>query len=403
LGIEETIVSRRVFDVVVAGAGPGGLLAATEVAKQGLSVHVVDKKSVVGIPVKCGEYLPTSRAMAEILPNAGGLVKMFDVPDDAISNRCRTIRFYSPKGMSWEFEFEANIVDRTIMEQGFAEELEKLGGTIQLNTPCRLFTMGGHHLVGRDPETAVEGRVVIAADGFPSAIGTTAGLPFEQYDNPVNVAINYEYYMKNLQVDPSVTEMFMGNDFAPGGYGWIIPKGNGAANVGIGIRTPFSKATGNPKDGMEYLRYFIEDFPLVKEKVRNGRRSAIIADVLPVDGPIPRTYGDYVLAVGDAAGMVMPTNGGGIAPAMITGKLAGEVAARHLQEGAPLSMYETLWKRAMGKAMDDSTRLRRMSDWFMKRDYLFHLILRILSTKGIKDVITCRAPAGVGPLLRFFG
>lgn len=396
-------MTNRKVDVAVAGAGPGGLMAATEVAKHGLSVHVLDKKSVIGVPVKCGEYLPTSRTMEELLPNAGSLLKMFDVSEESISNRCKTIRFYSPKGKSWEFEFAANIVDRTVMEQGFAKQLRALGGTIQLNTPCKLFHEDGRHLVGRDPENAVEAEVVIAADGFPSAIGTAAGLPFQQYADPVNVAVNYEYYMKNLNVDPTVTEMFMGNDFAPGGYGWIIPKGNGTANVGIGIRTPFSKATGNPRDGLEYLRYFVEDFPLVREKVRAGTKSLIIADVLPVDGPIPKTYGEYVLAVGDAAGMVMPTNGGGIAPAMITGRLAGEVAAKHLQDGAPLSMYEILWKRAMGREMNDSTRLRRSSDWFMKHDYLFHLVLRLLGTQGIKDVITCRAPRGIGPFLSFFG
>ena len=56
---------------------------------------------------------------------------------------------------------------------------------------------------------------------------------------PNNIAINYEYLMTNLAVDQSVTEMYVGTELAPGGYGWIIPRGNRSANVGIGIRTSY--------------------------------------------------------------------------------------------------------------------------------------------------------------------
>ncbi len=382
---------RKEVDLVVAGAGPGGLYAALEALKRGLTVHVFDKKTVIGVPVKCGEYFPVRKEMEYLLPSAGEYMHVFDVPQESVDNTCKTIRVISPKGSEYEFDFEAYILDRTVLEQHVAKEVEKLGGTIQLQTPVDLFIENGDILVGRSPSEGVKAKVVIAADGFPSKVAKSAGILTEDYMTPNNIAINYEYLMTNLSVDQSVTEMYMGTDFAPGGYGWIIPKGNRSANVGIGIRTSYSKKN----DGKGYLQFFLDQCPLTKAKLKGGRSGPMIADVLPVDGPLYKTYSEHVMAVGDAAGMVMPTNGGGIATAMITGEIAGRVAAENVLEGVVLSKYAEKWKQVMGKELYVSTRLRRLADRFMGNDFLFHILLRVLGTKGIKDVITCRPPKGL--------
>jgi digeranylgeranylglycerophospholipid reductase len=386
---------QKEVDLVVAGAGPGGLYAAVQALKRGLTVHVFDKKTVVGVPVKCGEYFPVRKEMAYLLPSAGDYMHVFDVPQEAVDNVCRTIRVISPKGSEYEFDFEAYILDRTKLEQQIAKEVETLGGTVQLQTPVDLFPENGNVMVGRNPSDAVKAKVVIAADGFPSKVAKSAGILTEDYMTPNNVAINYEYLMTDLSVDQTVTEMYLGTEFAPGGYGWIIPKGNRSANVGIGIRTSYSKKS----DGRSYLHFFLDKCSLTKLKLEGGKPGPMIADVLPVDGPLATTYSGHVMAVGDAAGMVMPTNGGGIATAMITGEIAGQVAADHVQKGVPLSQYEKEWKKAMGKEMYVSTKLRRLADRFMGNDLLFHLLLRVLGTQGVKDVITCRAPKGIGPFV----
>jgi len=382
-------------DLVVAGAGPGGLYAASEALKRGLSVHVFDKKTAVGTPVKCGEYFPVRREMEYLLPSAGEYMGVFDVPRDSIDNTCKKLRVISPNGSEFEFDFEAFILDRTILEQAKAREVEKLGGTIELRKAVDLFYHGETILVGPSRNEAVAAKVVIAADGFPSKVARSAGILTDEYMTPNNVAINYEYLMSDLSVDQSVTEMYMGTEFAPGGYGWIIPKGHGSANVGIGIRTSYSKRN----DGRSYLKFFLDQCPLSKSKLEGGKPGPMIADVLPVDGPLSRTFLGQVMAVGDAAGMVMPTNGGGIATAMITGEIAGQVAADHIHRGVSISEYERRWKQVMGKEMRVSTRLRRLADHFMGNDFIFNLLLHVLRTQGIKDVITCRAPMGLRPLV----
>jgi len=386
---------QRSVDLVVAGAGPGGLYAAVQALKRGLKVHVFDKKTVVGVPVKCGEYFPVRKEMEYLLPSAGDYMHVFDVPQDAVDNFCETIRVISPKGREFEFDFEAYVLDRTRLEQDVAKKVVDLGGTIELGTPVDLFNNDGELVVGKSKAESVTAKVVIAADGFPSKVAKSAGILTEDYLTPNNIAINYEYLMGDLGVDQSVTEMYFGMEFAPGGYGWIIPKGSGTANVGIGIRTSFSERN----DGKGYLDYFLRECDLTKHKLEGGKPGRMIADVLPVDGPLKSTYSDHVMAVGDAAAMVMPTNGGGISTAMITGEIAGQIAADHVQKGVPLSEYERRWKQVMGKEMYVSTKLRRLADRFMKNDLLFHLMLRMLGTRGIKDVITCRPPRGLSPII----
>lgn len=386
---------RKEVDLLVAGAGPGGLYAAVQALKLGLTVQVFDKKTVVGVPVKCGEYFPVRKEMAYLLPSAGDYLHVFDVPQEAVDNVCKSIRVISPKGSEYEFDFEAYILDRTKLEQHMAEEVQKLGGTVRLRTPVDLFAEDGNLMVGRTREDAIKAKVIIAADGFPSKVAKSAGILTGDYMTPNNVAINYEYLMTDLSVDQTVTEMYLGTELAPGGYGWIIPKGNRSANVGIGIRTSYSKRN----DGRSYLHFFLDECSLTKLKLKGGKPGPMIADVLPVDGPLAKTYSEHVMAVGDAAGMVMPTNGGGISTAMITGEIAGQVAADHVQRGVPLSEYERRWKQVLGKEMIVSTNLRRLADRFMGNDLLFHLLLRFLGTQGIKDVITCRAPRGLHPFM----
>ena len=385
----------REVDLVVAGAGPGGLYAALEALKRGLSVHVFDKKAVVGTPVKCGEYFPVRREMEYLLPSAGKHMSVFQVPKDAIDNTCNKLRVISPRGSEFEFEFEAFILDRTILEQDLARQVEELGGTIELRKVVDLSLRDGILHVGSNRADEVTAKVVVAADGFPSKVAKSAGILTDDYMTPNNVAINYEYLITNLSVDQKVTEMYMGTELAPGGYGWIIPKGNNSANVGIGIRTSYSKRS----DGRSYLKFFLSNCPLSKSKLEGGKPGPMIADVLPVDGPLPKTCAGQVMAVGDAAGMVMPTNGGGIATAMISGQVAGETAADHVQKGVPISEYERRWREVMGKEMRVSTKLRRLADHFMGNDFMFNLILHVLRTQGIKDVITCRAPKGLGPFI----
>lgn len=115
------------------------------------------------------------------------------------------------------------------------------------------------------------------------------------------------------------------------------------------------------------------------------------AGSLPMSGTIKTFVKDNYMLVGDAAGMVLPSNGAGITIAMIGGRIAGQVIAEHLIDGTPLEEYEVRWKNQMGKVMRNSKRsfrmgsiLFRLPDWILNR--LFNRL-----TKGIIwRAVTCR-------------
>jgi len=390
--------ARRV-DVAVVGAGPAGLHAAIAASERGASVLVFDKKSTIGVPVKCGEFFPRKEEMLDLLPGCQDFSHLFEIPYHAISNTCEKLRIYSPKKKCWQFPFEAYVLDRVDFEQHLGREASKLGVEFVLGRPVRVFRHDGKLRVGPAQEESFEAGVIVAADGFPSMTVSSAGFTNDQYSFPGNIAINYQYVVDGLSVESDVTEMYMGASIAPGGYGWIIPKSRTTANVGVGIRTTFVSSL----KGKEHLDYFMRAFPMTAGKLSPGTIRTMITDLLPMDGAVPKTFSNGLLSVGDCAGMVMATNGGGIPTAMVSGHIAGQVAALHIQRGEPLSRYEDRWKKAFGRELYASTRMRRFADVFMSHDTFLDWAMRILRTRGIKKVVTCKIPTGLGFLMKLLG
>ena len=107
---------------------------------------------------------------------------------------------------------------------------------------------------------------------------------------------------------------------------------------------------------------------------------AIKAGLIPVSGPLKNTTTNNIIAVGDAAGHTIPTIGGGIPTGLICGRIAGKAIAAHIFEGEPIKKFEETWKKEIGETLQNSLRIRRMSDvifnnykmidWFTKQGWL---------------------------------
>lgn len=110
-------------------------------------------------------------------------------------------------------------------------------------------------------------------------------------------------------------------------------------------------------------------------------------------GPVKSMVDGTTLAIGDAAGLVMPSNGGGISQAIISGCFAAEAILDNLGDGTPLLMYETRVRASMGRALKNSLRSKKMGYAFFKGDLVTETLLRILGPiGGIKRAMECDKP-----------
>jgi digeranylgeranylglycerophospholipid reductase len=154
-----------------------------------------------------------------------------------------------------------------------------------------------------------------------------------------------------IDVDPEYLEFYFGEKIAPQGYLWIFPKGDGVANVGVGIRSSIHTA-------ITYLNRYVSKLDATPVELNIGG--------VPVSGPIKQTYTDGFLVVGDAAGQVDPITGGGIHTTISCARIAGEVAAESVKRednsSEFLRDYQDKWRKEIGENLDKSVMYRNMAD-----------------------------------------
>jgi len=364
-------------------------MTAWAAARNGLEGLLIDRKLEVGVPVNCGEFLPSLKEMKRLAPKAEDLEAIFDPPSRCIVNRTRYVRFIFPNGREIAVPFDGVVVERKLYDKYLANEAARAGAEVAPMTRAIDLLEDGKGVKVRnvDAEFDIPSKTVVGADGVNSPIARRLGLPVSR--DPLDYAVGYQYEMINVEHDPEYVDMYFGQDIAPGTYAWIIPKGDDIANVGTGVRPPYMKRGLNIRD---YQRNFVEKHHIASEKLRKAVPTAIKAGCIPVGGPMARTCTGNVLVVGDAAGHTIPTVGGGVPPALICGRIAGWAIAEHLRGGKPISLYEELWRKQLGEVLENSLRLRRMSDIVFRSERTIDFITRRgwLTAEMVEKLILCR-------------
>ncbi|HOO54016.1 MAG TPA: NAD(P)/FAD-dependent oxidoreductase [Methanothrix sp.] len=321
------------YDVAVIGAGPAGSMAAKKAAEGGAEVVILEEHPRAGWPVQCAGLFGV-RAMEESeLPLAKFAIR---------SVRGATV--VSPGGVQIGFksdDVKAWVVDRRIFDRALLAEAARSGADVMMASPVTgLARDCGRSIldVGRGSDRQeIEAKVVISAEGVGARIARSAGI-----GQPREILSSAQVEIPFEVDDPEMVEVFLGEKVAPGFFAWAIPAQEGVARVGLSCR----------ENACLHLKRLLKS-PPIGGRVRGGPLHLVVGG-LPL-GPPASTVADGIIAVGDAAGQVKPTSGGGVYPGLVSAKIAGTVAAAASQEGdssaARLSEYERRWRSELGREL----------------------------------------------------
>jgi flavin-dependent dehydrogenase len=258
----------------------------------------------------------------------------------------------SPGGMSVAYtsrQVEAVVIDRRAFDETLAGQARAAGADLRPHTRVTTLAVGRDGVRAIAGDAAVRARIAVLACGASYGLQRRLGLGLPQ--------AHLQTAQRELQATrPGDVELHFGSTIAPGGFAWAVPvirPDGGYVRVGV-------MATHDAVAGYERM------------VARLATRWGIAAGgepprqkILPL-GPIERSFGERLLVVGDAAGLVKPTTGGGIYYSLISAGIAAEVAADALRsnrlDAGELSEYEARWRGRIGSELDAQASLRRLSE-----------------------------------------
>jgi len=356
LGVDTSV------DVLIVGGGPAGLVAAQRLAGRGAGVLLCEEHSTIGDPVHCTGIL------------AAESFEEFDLPRDARLNALTSARFVSPSGTTVTYSTPsplANVIDRPAFDRALAERAVAAGASLRTGVRVSEVEVGPSGVYALVGEGWVRARLLVLACGANYAMQRRLGLGLPRA------------YLHTAQCEFPATrrselELHFGRRIAPDGFAWAVPVSRGAdPYVRVGVMT-----------SADVLGCF------ARMLARVGQRWGIVDDTPPRQkllplGTIARTYGDRLLVVGDAAGLVKPTTGGGIYYSILSGALAAEIGGDALKrdrlDATALAAYERAWRAQLAEEFDAQHALRaavsRLSDDDI--DELFDLA----RTDGIMPIV----------------
>lgn len=354
---------QSTVDVLVIGAGPGGLYAAGSLARDGHRVLVCEEHHTIGDPVHCTGIV------------ASDSFDEFELPRAAVLNPLQRVRFVSPAGLCIDYATatpEASVIDRGVFDRALADRARQCGAQLRTQTRVTGLTAGDAGVVADAGGTTVHARLAILACGATYSLQRQEGLGL-----PRQFLHTAQREMAAGRLND--VEIHFGSDVAPGGFAWAVPVSRPeGAFVRVGVMASHDAPT--------FFRRMLARVSTawgVREPHAPPRLK-----ILPL-APIARTFGTRLMAVGDAAGLVKPTTGGGIYYSIVSAALAAEVGAEALRRDRldvrALAVYEQRWRGRLAREFEAQQALRTTALGMSDRD--IDALFDLAQTDGVMPLV----------------
>lgn len=291
-------------DVIIAGGGFAGLLCAKTLAKNGISVTLLERKAAAGIGMHTTGII------------VGECAEEFALPAH-LTRKVTDVRLYAPNLKHVHLtatDYFFLTTDTPGLMRYLSEEAIKAGANILYDTPYEKGEMQGKNVIVNGTHSC---DFLIGCDGPRSKVADDFALG---KNSKFLLGAEAEYAGLELN-DPNAFYCFLDQQSAYGYLGWVIPS-VGVTQVGLATRMPakpdIDLFAGRMKN--------IFDFSHAKIVARRG-------GLIPVGGLVKPFSNERVMLLGDAAGIVSPLTAGGIHTAMHYGVILAERLADHLKCG----------------------------------------------------------------------
>jgi flavin-dependent dehydrogenase len=302
--------------ISIIGAGTSGLIAARRLGELGFESTLYDQKPVLGLPVRASGILSLT-GMKSLGMNYSGCVTN-TLYGANVHSGGKILRVVSKKPV-------ASVLDRKRLNDACYDQAVKAG--------ARLITK---RVTGSGLDLLAGKGILIGADGAVSSVAKHFG-----FGEIKKFVVTYKAEFDAEAPESGVVDLYIDRGEYGGLFAWTCPNGNNLLEVGVGIysslgnaKTAFDRFAGNGA---------------VAELVKNRKPVTEGASIIPLD--MRRRIVDEkrgVMLVGDAAGQVKPTTGGGVIFGGNGALIAADTIAKHLENGSALSDYETEFRRRYG-------------------------------------------------------
>ncbi len=344
----------KIFDVIVAGAGPAGATAAKILGEAGVGTLLLDK-SAFPRDKPCGGGI-SARALTRFPYLADALG---NIPTSWISK----VHFESPAGFVVDYRSPDHLY-LMIRRCEFDHLLFSLARphVVAATGLARKVNVHPDYVSVSTDTHEYKARMVIGCDGANSIVARASGLRTGNVQSDYAIDMMEETPLQELNAAEQDRMYIYYRIRSHYGYGYVFPKMS-HLNVGVGFKLDYYLSNLR---GEHYAHHqaFVDDLKWKQLLTGQSNRANFRAFPLPISGPLARTYADRILLAGDAGGFVNALTAEGIYYALVTGELAARAAIEAVRAGnfasAQLAGYERAWKREIGDELANSVRLQKM-------------------------------------------